>query len=185
MKTDIVFLMDWPTLDRALRRLKRTRCPHCGRIGTLNRHDTMQGNDWGAHGKQGIRGRRAWCSNRGRRKGCGRTTAFVLADVLPRHGVRAPMLGRLLDGLRRGGSVSRIWNGGRFAAPVETIYHLLQRLRRRLDWLRATLCRICSPPPSGYRDPLRQTAEHLHCAFPTAPCPVAAFQYAFQTPFMG
>lgn len=168
-----------------LEALKQTRCAHCGRVGTLNRHDRLKGNDAHRVDKQRVRGRRAWCSNRGRRGGCGRTMAVLLVWVLPRHSVPAGLLNNLLEGLRTGASVQASWRRGRFPFPLETVYHLLQRLRRRLAAVRTALLSRCPPPHTTDRDPLRQTLEHLHCAFPSHPCAIEAFQYTFQLPWMG
>lgn len=185
MKRAIRFVRDEQELQQALESLKQTSCPHCRKTGTLNRHDTIHGNDLAEANKQTQRGRRAWCSNRGRRGGCGRTVVIVFVGVLPRHSFTAALLDMLLRGLPDGRSVSQICRSERVALPVESVYHLLQRLRRRLDALRTALCTRCAPPSSRHEDPLRQAAEHLHCAFASAPCAVEAFQYAFQMPIMG
>ena len=83
--------------------LKQLRCPLCGAAETLNRHSKLQGNDPDTNcGGQVQRGQRVWCSNRGRRGGCGRSVSIFLAEVLPRHTVRAPALWSLLDRLLAG-----------------------------------------------------------------------------------
>jgi len=51
--------------------------------------------------------------------------------------------------------------------------------------VRSALLARCPPPDSLHSDPLLQTAEHLRCAFPSEKCPVAAYQYVFQSPIMG
>ena len=172
-------------LEQVLETLKQTRCAHCGRVGTLNRHDKLHGNDLAAADKQTDRGRRAWCSNRGRRGGCGRTMAIVFAEVLPRHSFTAALLDHLLGGLCAGHSVQSAWEHSRLPVPVQTAYHLLQRLRGRLHAVRSALRSRCAPPASEHSDPLRQTAEHLRKVFGSAGCAVAAFQYELQTTIMG
>jgi hypothetical protein len=184
-KTAIRFVRNKQEMEQVLQTLKQTRCAHCGRVGTLNRHDTLHGNDLAAADKQTERGRRAWCSNRGRRGGCGRTMAVVFVRVLPRHSLTAPLLDKLLGSLRAGRPVQAAWEHSRLPVPVQTAYHLLQRLRGRLPALRSALCSRCAPPASRHSDPLRQTAEHLRRAFAHARHPVEAFQYAFQCPLMG
>ena len=62
----------------------------------MNRHSRCLGNDLLTANGQRVRGQRVFCSNRGRRGGCGRTFALVLAEVLPRHTVTAPLLWRWL-----------------------------------------------------------------------------------------
>lgn len=68
---------------------------------------------------------------------------------------------------------------------LESVYHLLARLRQRLDGLRSALSCRQKEPASAQIDPLRQTLEHLQNVFASAPCPVSEFQLAFQQPFLG
>jgi hypothetical protein len=185
MKRAIRFVRNEQELEQALESLKQTSCPHCRKTGTLNRHDTVNGNDPAEVNKQTQRGRRAWCSNRGQRGGCGRTVLIVFVGILPRHSFPAALLEALLTGLCDGRSISQIWRSKPFAFPIDSVYHILQRLRRRLDALRTALCTRCAPPASRHADPLRQAAEHLRCAFPSTASAVEAFQYAFQAPIMG
>lgn len=69
--------------------------------------------------------------------------------------------------------------------PLETIYHLLQRLRRRLPDIRSRLCRQQKAPVTSQSDPLGHTVEHLQQIFPASLCPVIDFQLTFQQPFLG
>ena len=185
MKAVFRFVRDEQELEHTLGLLKQCRCAHCGRVGTLNRHDTLHGNDLSAVDKKTTRGRRGWCSTRGRRGGCGRTLAIVFVRVLPRHSFMASMVDKVLSGLCAGHSIQTAWQNSRLPVAVQTVYHLLHRFRRRLDALRTALLTRCAPPVSEHTDPLRQTAEHLRCAFAAENSPVEAFQYAFQTPLLG
>jgi hypothetical protein len=73
------------------------------------------------------------------------------------------------------------------AAPfgLETFYHVLARLRRRLDVVRGCLCRRRKAPESAQADPLLQTVEHLQGVFAGTACPVIEFQLFFQQPLLG
>jgi hypothetical protein len=129
-----------------------------------------------------------FCSARGRRGGCGRTFSIFFADVLPRHGVTAALLARLLASLLADAAVKSAAEALRTPFALETFHRLLRRLRRRLDVVRACLCRRQPPPPSAQTDPLRHSAEHLRAVFPAgsgAADGVAAFQLHFQRPFLG
>jgi hypothetical protein len=126
-----------------------------------------------------------WCSNRGQRGGCGRSFSIFLAQVLPRHTVTAPWLWKLLCRLLAGGSAKAAIEALAPPFALETLYHLLQRLRRRLSDLRSRLCHEQEAPDSSQSDPVLQTAEHLQIVFAGATCVPAAFQHRFQHPLMG
>ena len=126
-----------------------------------------------------------WCSNRGQRGGCGRSFSIFLAEVLPRHTVTAPWLWKLLCRLLAGGSIKAAVEALAPPFALETLYHLLQRLRRRLSDLRSRLCHEQKAPDSSQSDPLLQTAEHLQIVFASDTCAPVSFQQRFQHPLMG
>jgi len=126
-----------------------------------------------------------WCSNRGQRGGCGRSFSIFLAQVLPRHSVTAPWLWKLLCRLMAGSSIKAAVEALAPPFALESLYHLLQRLRRRLADLRSRLCREQKAPDSSRSDPLLQTAEHIQIVFAGAPSAIESFQLRFQRPLMG
>ena len=151
----------------------------------MNRHSFLYGKDLDKAGEQTKRGQRVFCSVRGQRGGCGQTFSIFLAEVLPRHSCTAVRLGQLLLKLLAGGSVKSAVESLRLPLALESVYHLLTRLRRRLDALRCCLCQSREAPASSQSDPLLQTVEHLQMVFAQAPCPVGQFQVVFQQPFLG
>lgn len=172
-------------MAQQLGKIKLMSCAHCGAIGTLNRHDTIYGNDPEAVDKQTIRGRRLWCSNRGRRGGCGKTMSLLFAWILPGHTFTAGALDRLLKRLCMGGSIQAAWEKSRSQAALQSAYHLLQRLRLRMGEIRSALLKICRNPASSQKDPMIATYEHLRRAFSGHESPTAAFQYRLQMAMMG
>ena len=133
-----------------------------------------------------------YCSKRARKRGCGRTFGIYLCTVLPRHGVDAPALSRLLAGLLGGLSLKRAAESLRAPFALETFYRLRKRLRLRMDAVRVMLLRATGPPPPcGSTDALLHTIAHLRAAFcaavpggePSGLC--AWFQLRFQRPFLG
>lgn len=68
---------------------------------------------------------------------------------------------------------------------LETLYHLLQRLRLRLDVIRSWLFRRQLPPASTQLEPLRQTVEHARAVFPGSSCPAVDYQLSFGRAFLG
>jgi len=105
--------------------------------------------------------------------------------VLPRHSVTALWLWPLLSRLLAGGSIKAAVEALAPPFKLETLYHLLQRLRARLPDLRSRLCRQQQAPVSSHSDPLLQTVEHLQSVFAEAACALSAFQLRFQEPFLG
>ena len=110
---------------------------------------------------------------------------MFLAGVLPRHSFTASGLWSLLATLLAPGSVRGAVHALGLPFGLETVYHLLARLRARLEVLRSRLVRREKEPPSAQVDPLRHTLEHLQKLFPQGCCPVSEFQLAFQQPFLG
>jgi hypothetical protein len=108
-----------------------------------------------------------------------------LCRVLPRHTFTAPLLWKALKGLLNGFSIKAAWEAADLSMALDSFYHLLQRLRRRLDIVRVTLSALSAPPSSSARDPLVQTLEHLQWVFGSHLCPPAAFQLRLQQPLMG
>jgi hypothetical protein len=110
---------------------------------------------------------------------------LFLADILPRHTLRAslvwPWLVQVLAGLSRKAAAEKL----RLPFALETIYRLGRRLHRRVEVWRTRLYREESPAASTHSDPLRQTLEHLRAVLAGSPCPPADFQLRFQQPFLG
>jgi hypothetical protein len=174
--TTYSFRAEFHGTPRAAFSLKQLSCPHCEQSETLNRHSILYGNDPSDCAQGRERGQRVFCSNRGRRGGCGKTFSVFLADTLPRHTLTATLLWKWLIHKLAGLSAK---------AAVETVYQVGRKLRLRLDRLRTLLCRKHAPPSSAQADPVLQSVEHLQSAFPRHECPPAAFQLGFQLPFLG
>jgi hypothetical protein len=179
-----VFVQDLPALEKTLCGLKGMACFFCGRRGTLNRHGRIEGNDPQSADGRLRRGHRVYCANRGRRGGCGRTFSILLAHALPRHTFSAPLLWSVLARLLGGLSIRAAWKTAGKPLALETTYHLIQRLRRRLSDLRTALSPLLRPPSGEQRDPLLQTLAHLRAAFPACACPVETFQVRLQRPLL-
>jgi hypothetical protein len=154
-------------------------------MGSLNRHSHALGNDPAQTNGQSVRGQRVFCSNRGRRGGCGRTFSLMLADVLPRHTLTASLVWRWLVEVLAGFSLKAAAEKLRLPFALETFYRLRRGLRQCLVPMRTRLCREQSSPASGRADPLLQTVEHLRAVFSGSGCPPAVFQLHFQQSFLG
>ena len=102
------------------------------------------------------RGQRVFCSDRGRRGGCGRTFAIFFASVLPRHSLTSARWSDLLRAMAAGTAVKTAWENLRSIFSLEAAYRLVRRTRARLAFLRPLLSRILPPPSSTQSDPLMQ-----------------------------
>ena len=63
-----------------------------------------------------------FCSNRGQRGGCGGTFSIFLAEVLPRHTVRATLLWKLLSQLLTEAGIKAAAETLRLPFALETLY---------------------------------------------------------------
>jgi hypothetical protein len=151
----------------------------------LNRHSVLYGNDPFDCSQERARGQRVFCSNRGRRGGCGKTFSIFLADMLPHHTLTATLVWGWLAQRLAGLSAKAAAEKAGLPFALETVYQLGRKLRRTLARLRTLLCRGQAPPSSAQTDPVLQTVEHLQIVFPRTECPPAAFQLGFQLPFLG
>jgi len=181
----MVFVQDSEGLEKFFRWLKSMPCPFCKRSGALNRHSRMYGNDPTANEGRIARGHRVFCCDRGKRGGCGRTFPVLFAWVLPRHSFTAPLVWQAVLRRLAGLSIRASWQTAATPLALDSFYHLIQRLRRRLSVLRTALSGIRRPPKSKHCDPLLQTFEHLRGAFSEEPCPIEAFQQRVQIPWTG
>jgi len=181
----MVFVQDSEGLEKFFRAIKSMGCPFCEHVGALNRHSLMHGNDPEAKEGRITRGQRVFCSDRGRRGGCGRTFPILFTWALPQHSLSATLVWQAVHKWLGGMSIRAAWQTTNTPLALDSFYHYLQRLRRRLTTLRTLLSTASRPPDSMRWDPLLQTFEHLETVFPKASCPVASFQQRFQTPLTG
>lgn len=151
--------------------------------GALNRHSKLHGNDLADPAGKSFRGQRAFCSNRARRGGCGRTVSIFLHRVLPRHTLTAALFWQVLRAMLGGASLQSAAQA--LPLAVDTFRGACRRLRGRLDAVRTALCGAQRPAPSNQALPLRQTLEHLQAVFPHSAVPFEDYQSRFQLPLMG
>lgn len=164
-------------------RLKQMPCPRCKVVGTLIRHGLLYGFDDRSRRRPTLRARRIFCSNRHRRRGCGRTFSVWLADKIRRLGLTSGALWRFLQDAVR--------NGVRAASRIagylsdRTWQRLWKRFDRAQSNLRTALSGRCLPPPlPAEHRPAAHVLAHLQAAFPNATCPIAAFQHSLRTFFV-
>jgi hypothetical protein len=166
------FARDPAELERLARQAKGWACPHCRRHGALNRHGALRGLAEGAQGKDALRGGRFFCSNRGRRRGCGRTFGVLLASLIARATVRSRELWRFYLAKLGGASVLAAWESLHSGFSVEAAYAWWRRWRRGQFAVRLVLAQGRDPPKG-------EIAQALAGRF-GAEDPIGAFQLSEQ-----
>lgn len=174
-----LFVRDLAELSAWLLGAKLRVCPHCGCVGTLNRHGPLTGYTEDGS-KRVVRGHRLFCSGRGRRPGCGRTLALLLADTLRARTVRSGTLWRFLLAVATGLSRKAAWEAtGARVLTLRSAYRLWHRFARAGPVVRSRLLSQHPPPHSSSPFPIAQLTQHLLVALPGSD-PLAAFQHRFQ-----
>lgn len=163
-----------------LNRLKLTACPSCHQTGFLNKHDTLQG-PWKNKGDRFFKGRRAYCSNRKNRKGCGKTIALLLSSYIKFYSVPSGALWRLLLRILSGWSVRRVFNSFELLLSLSTLYRLYSIFTLSQVKIRTLLKTLLRAQDNNCINAIQQTIRHLQSCFPDCFCPVSAFQHCFQT----
>jgi len=164
-------------LEESKRQARQWECPHCGQPGTLNGHGYLRGSAENAPQKDARRGRRFFCSDRGRRPGCGRTFSVWLAQVIVGASVRTGAWWRFTAARLGGASVLAAWESARSGFSLESAYRWWRRWRASESAVRTALWRGREPPEKS----LREAIEHA-CG---AADPLAVFQVRTQRAWPG
>jgi hypothetical protein len=146
-------------------KLKQFNCPFCRTIGNLNLHGFIYGYD------KKRRGRRIFCSNRNRRKGCGRTFSLLLAGFLRNFRLTAHELWTFISGLVQGLSKQAAWAQNGVSISESFLYDLSRRIEINKPYIKTRLFSLSAA--------LNNTFIKLLDCFP-ATNPIAAFQQHFQ-----
>lgn len=146
-------------LEEFRRSVKLRACQHCGAHETLNAHGFLRG--YGETGSEvAKRGRRFFCSNRGRRAGCGRTFSVSISGYLPRFSVLALALWSLL----RCAVKTSLFQAARlpsWSLSLSSAYRLKRLFEREAPQFRGWLFREKGPPEIPSRSPLTQLLAHF------------------------
>jgi hypothetical protein len=155
------FVSDEPALDAVLIGIKLVACPYCRQTGALIGHGFLRG--YAERSSEVVvRGRRVFCSNRARRRGCGRTFSVKLAAVLCGFLVRTLTLWRFASAVVGGLTRRAAWLlAAGSALSLSSGYRLWRRLRAAQSALRARLWREQPAPSSAAHEPLAQLFAHL------------------------
>ncbi len=163
--------------------LKMKECPNCGQIGFLICHGFLRG--YSTDGQEiVIRGHRYFCSDRFRKKGCGRTFSVLFPYHIRDFMVTASILWSFLIQIENGLNTKAAWETVAGGFCVESGYRILKKLHIAQSRLRLFLCKERSPPFVDFKEPLLQLAAHFRTIFPLSSCPFSSFQIHFQEPLL-
>lgn len=172
------FVADEAELAGALWGAKLVACEHCRRVGWLVGHGRVLGYAERSS-ERVVRGRRLFCSDRGRRGGCGRTVAVRLASVIVRHVVRANTWFALFVALAHGARCAAAWRA-LSAMSLRTGYRLRDRLAHARHALRTTLLSRAPPPEASSASADAQLVAHLRAILGADTGSFDRYQHTFQ-----
>ena len=154
-------------------------CPRCGLYGRLILHGFLRT-------KSGIeRGHRIFCSNRGHKRGCGKTCSCLQASVLMHKSISAHDFWMFLFSHFQGHTKKYGLSLSILSFSSSTVYRLYRLFLCNLTHIRSFLARDGKPPPAGgTQQPSSHTIMHLAAFAQKEVCPVIQFQNQFQTDFL-
>jgi hypothetical protein len=173
-------------LQEFYHRLKLYPCPHCKATGYLILHGFLYGYPESPSSELIVRGRRFFCSNKHRRKGCGRTFSILEAVFIARFNIQSKTLWMFLVNLLGGMNIHEAFtNSARFLSP-SSAYRIRKRFILHQSSLRTSLFQNLplSKTYSCQTKPEFHTIELLRSIFPLPSCPVTEFQTSFQASFL-
>lgn len=178
-----VYLNDAAALEAFHHNLKLRACPACAQTGHLIFHGALVG--YGGQGSERQkRGHRVFCSNRHRKRGCGKTFSVLFSLLLKARIIPAALVVSFIGTVLAGACQHAAWLSLAHGFSLESGYRIWRDWMASQAYLRTWLCRKIPPPrPECVGDGMAQTWDHPRRAFAGRPCPVAAFQEDFQQPF--
>lgn len=130
------------------------------------------------------RGHRIYCSNRNRKKGCGRTFSILIACFIKNFRITAFTVWSFLDQWIQGIPLSEAFRRSGVKMGTTCVYRIFKRFKTSQTHIRTVLTRIKDPPHlPNTKDPLVLTIFHLKRIFNKHSCPISSFQHYFQTSF--
>ena len=141
------------TPDQFLLNLKLTPCPHCKTVGSINRHGFLKGFQGQDVRGKSIRAHRAFCSNRGRSQGCGRTFSVWIADKVKRLFLSAAQLWRFLKESANTGNKRKAFKSLACDMSDSAPYRIWKRFQNAQAAIRTALSGICPSPECERSEP--------------------------------
>ncbi len=156
--------------------LKMYLWPFCRKQGYLIMHDYIKGYSDLYNFELGIKGRRIFCSNRNKRKGCGRTWSMYLQLVIPGFSIGIKTLTLIISCKA---TIFETWKKSFTHLSLSTYYRLHKCFEKQIPEIRTRLIEHFKPPPPQ-SNPITQTIEHIKYFHPSLLSATALFQTTFQ-----
>lgn len=139
------FFSSLDSLDKALKNIFQTKCPHCKRVGFLILHSKIYRLD--SNRQIMEHGQRCFCSNRGKKRGCGQTIDFNLTTMLPRLPLETKKVSKFILHYIESKSASKSWfNSFENSIDITRPYKFFKLVKKRIYKLIPHLVNITSPP---------------------------------------
>lgn len=179
------FYRDSDDLEGFCFQLKQFQCPHCHCCGFLILHGFLYGYSETSTHDRIIRGRRFFCNNRGRQRGCGRTFSLLDSSFMRKFIILAGSFWAFLQAISCGRTKKQAFRDLHLSFSDTSIYRWYTAFSRRLSFLRTYITRILSDiQPADHRPPDLQTISCLNKAFSQDRNPISCFQDRFQVSFL-
>ncbi len=182
MNPSTVYVRDSSDLNAFHQTLKRKACPSCFQTGFLIFNGGLFGYDWRCKSSRQLRGKRVFCSDRWRRRGCGGSFRVLFSCLLAGRIIPAVLVVAFISKVLEGMTRRSAWLSLSHGFSLESGYRLWGDWLAAQSHVRSWLARMGSPPERGF-DGSSQTWAHLKQVFLNRSCPIAAFQEHFQQPF--
>ena len=162
-----VYVNDAAALEAFQRNLKLRACPACAQTGFLNSHGPWFG--YGGHrSERHKRGHRVFCSNRFRKRGCGKTFSVLFSLLLKGRIIPAALVTAFLAPVLAGACRHAAWLSVAHGFSLESGYRLWR------DWVLAS-CVVpatfalppCSKPSVTIPKPSSCPTSTASCSSPT------------------
>ncbi len=163
--------------------IKQCACPFCKRVGRLIFHGFLRGY-MESSSERVIRGRRIFCNNRKKSRGCGRTFSLLLVQFIKGFTITSYTVSRVIDLFLSHKTTAQIAGKVLSHFSCKYVYFLFSRFKLCQLFWRGKLI-LCRPPDElKSSNPLYKTFNHLKTLFSVADCPVGQFQHKFQYSFL-
>ncbi len=166
--------------------LKQILCPHCRTPQNLILHGYLYGFDYKTYSKRIIRGHRIFCSNRNRRKGCGKTFSIFLKLFIKNFIVNTKNLWQFLNNITKEKNKTKAFRSLNLPFSETTFYRLFKRFIIKQHKIRTYLNKMSKPPKYSHHIKATYIETIIHCsvAFKMQNNPISAFQEHFQISFL-